>query len=151
MGSQYSQLKKYTNLGNERKCVEIYRRNAQLRKRFNANVSIDDTTFDTYMHVSAQKGMVEFLKILLREANGNPNTLNRCNQNVLHSCCNSSNDQRQYECMQVILQWYQKAQIRSHHRRLDPEININEQDIVRHFSSSNLSKALILTIYLYCL
>ena len=131
MGSQYSQLKKYTNQGNEEKCLEIYRRHAKLRKRLNANVSIDDTTFDTYMHVSAQKGMVEFLKILLYEANGNPNTLNRSNQNVLHSCCNSNNDQRQYECMQIILQWYQKAQIRSQLRRLESEININEQDIVR--------------------
>lgn len=135
MGSQFSQLKKHANLGNEEKCLEIYRRHAQIRKKLNANVSIDDTTFDTYMHVSAKKGMVEFLKILLYEANGNPNTLNRSNQNVLHSCCNSSNDQRQYECMQIILQWHQKAQIRSQLRRLESEININEQDIVRFAAS----------------
>jgi ankyrin repeat protein len=140
MGSPFSQLKKHTNLGNERKCLQIYRKYSQVRRKLNASRIIDEATLDTYMHVCAQKGMVEFLKVLLYEKNGNPNALNRSNQNVLHSCCNSSNDQRQYECMQIILQWYHRAEIkRSSFKQLDPEINVNQQDIVRAVKSSRFN------------
>ena len=48
---------------------------------------INDYTLDTYMHYAANMGMLEFLKLLLNENNGNPNKQNKRKQTVLHKVC----------------------------------------------------------------
>lgn len=106
MGSNGSKLRKSLEKGEESKVIELYKKSTELRRKLNANSIVDELTLDTYMHLSAKYGMCEFLKLLLYENNGNPNKINRRKQTVLHKVCEGSNDQLQYECMQILLQWH---------------------------------------------
>lgn len=106
MGSSWSKLKKSVEKGDETKVLEIYNKNPEIRRKLNANSVINDYTLDTYMHICARHGMIEFLKLLLYENNGNPNKLNRRKQTVLHKVCEGQSDNVQYECMQLLLQWH---------------------------------------------
>lgn len=105
MGSNWSKLNKYLERGDETKCLDIYSKSADIRRKLNANLVIDEISLDTYMHVAAKQGMCKFLKILLYEKNGNPNKTNRKKQTVMHKVCEGSTDATQYECMQMLLQW----------------------------------------------
>ena len=109
MGSNWSKLKKAVERGDEPAVLEIYNKNSEIRRKLNANSILNEITLDTYMHLSAMYGMVEFLKLLLYENGGNPNKLNRYNQTVLHKVCEGTNDIVQYECMQLLLQWHNPA------------------------------------------
>jgi hypothetical protein len=106
MGSNLAKLKKAIESGDQEKALEIYNKNTELRKHLNANSIINEETLDTYLHESCKNGMLEFLKLLLYENNGDPNILNRNKQTALHKICQGCNDTRQYECMQLILQWH---------------------------------------------
>lgn len=106
MGSNWSKIKKAVEKGEETKVLEIYNKNADIRRKLNANAVINDYTLDTYMHLSARNGMIEFLKLLLYENKGDPNRLNRRKQTVLHKVCEGHVDSVQYECMQLLLQWH---------------------------------------------
>jgi len=57
------------------------------------------------MHYAAKMGMLEFLKLLLNENNGNPNKQNKRKQTVLHKVCEGGKDQVQFECMKLLFQW----------------------------------------------
>ena len=106
MGSKWSKLKKYVEKGEQAKVLELYHNSSDIRRKLNANSVADERTLDTYLHLCCQHGMSEFLKLLLYENKGNPNKLNSLKQNALHKVCQGSNDQQQYECLQLILQWH---------------------------------------------
>ena len=108
MGSNYSRIKKAMEKGDEHKCLEIYKKNPDLRRKLNANSIINEFTLDTYMHYAAKFGMLEFLKVLLNENNGNPNKQNKRKQTVLHKACEGSKDSVQYECIKFLLQWRER-------------------------------------------
>jgi ankyrin repeat/IBR domain-containing protein 1 len=110
MGSQWSKLKKRLERGDEFKAIEIYQKNEDIRRKLNANGIINEYSLDTYMHVSAKYGMVDFLKLMLYENNGDPNKLNRHRQTVLHKVCQGNVDAVQYECMKLLLQWHDPSQ-----------------------------------------
>ena len=113
MGSSWSQLKKSIERGDESRSLAIYNAHAEIRRTLSANAVFNELTLDTYMHVCARHGMHTMLKLLIYSNNGNPNCLNRFNQNVLHACCDGVNtDQLQYECMQTVLQWHEKATVK---------------------------------------
>ena len=145
MGSNWSQLKKHIQKGDEQKSLELYNRYGEIRKKLNANAVVNELTLDTYMHLCAKNGMLKFLKLLLYENNGNPNVLNRYNQNVLHKCCEGTVDTVQYECMQIILQWRGQSNATAA-ASLDyaSEININEKDQVREEYVFNLTRIILL-------
>jgi ankyrin repeat protein len=105
MGSNYSKIKKALEKGDEHKVLEIYKKSPDIRKKLNANAIINDYTLDTYMHYAAKMGMLEFLKLLLNENNGNPNKQNKRKQTVLHKVCEGVKDQVQFECMKLLFQW----------------------------------------------
>lgn len=105
MGSNWSKLNKYLDRGDEAKCIEIYTKSGDIRRKLNANLVIDEITLDSFMHVAAKNGMCKFLKILLYQNNGDPNKLNGKKQTVLHKVCEGTSDSIQYECMQLVLQW----------------------------------------------
>ena len=109
MGSSWSKLKKAVEKGDQAKVLEIYNKNPEIRKKLNANAVINDYTLDTYLHFTAKHGMVEFLKFLLYENNGNPNKTNKYKQTVLHKVCEGSKDNVSYECMQLLLQWHSNS------------------------------------------
>ena len=157
MGSHWSKLKKAVEQGDEPAVLELYNKNAEIRRKLNANSIINEVTLDTYMHLSAMHGMVEFLKLLLYENGGNPTKINRYKQTVLHKVCEGSKDSVQYECMQILLQWHDPATSPSHliaknsepkltqpnptqspgsnqhhkHYHLFTEINVNAKDEVK--------------------
>lgn len=146
MGSNFSRLKKYVEKGDETKVLEMYHKSAEIRKKLNANSIVNDLTLDTYMHLSAMHGMVEFLRLLLYENNGNPNKLNRNNQTVLHKCCQGAKDNVQYECLKLLLQWRDTSL--SQHNNMNEsespngmkqsqnfftEVNVNAKDTVGFF------------------
>lgn len=123
--------------------MEIYKKSSDIRKKLNANSIVNDLTLDTYMHLSAMHGMVEFLKLLLYENNGNPNKLNRNNQTVLHKCCQGSKDNVQYECLKLLLQWRELSSVSNNvinnsssvnmikqNQNFSAEINVNAKDKV---------------------
>lgn len=99
-------FKKAVEKGDEAKVLEIYNKHTGIRRKLNANAIVNEDFLDTYMHVAAKNGMVEFLKLLLYENRGDPNKLNRNKETVLHKICQGSNDSVQYECLQLILQWH---------------------------------------------
>ncbi len=101
MGSNWSHFKKALESGDENRCLILYHKHAELRRRL-ADIAIHNlSTNDTFMHVCAQRGMARFLKLLLEDPKANPNTLNRYGQNVLHLCCDVPDDVRQHECLKV--------------------------------------------------
>lgn len=128
MGSNWSQFKKSIEKGNEKKCLDIYNKYSSIRKKLDANSVINELTLDSYIHMCAKNGMVELLKLFLNENNGNPNSLNRDDQNILHKCCDGRNDAIQYECLQVIFKWVEEKRVNSKDDSVI-ELNINEQDI----------------------
>jgi hypothetical protein len=131
MGSNWSKLKKSLERGDQTKALEIYTKNAEIRKKLNANAIINEYSLDTYMHVCSKCGMIDFLKILLYENNGNPNNLNRHRQTVLHKVCQGRNDSVQYECMKLLLQWRDPDNNNSTENNTNlTEINVNAKDEV---------------------
>ncbi|RNA20713.1 ankyrin repeat and IBR domain-containing 1-like [Brachionus plicatilis] len=109
MGSNWSKLNKYLERGDEAKCVEIYTKSADIRRKLNANVVVDELTLDTYLHVAAKNGMCKFVKLLLCQNSGNPNKTNRKKQTAMHKVCEGSKDPVQHECMQLLLQWHDQT------------------------------------------
>jgi ankyrin repeat and IBR domain-containing protein 1 len=108
MGTNLTKLKKCLEEGDESRLLQIYLNNSNIRRKIDANDVINEQTLDTYMHVCASNGMSEFLKYLLYENKGNPNTLNRNKQTVLHKICDCNtfnNDQKQFECLELVLKW----------------------------------------------
>jgi len=105
MGSNWAKLKKAVENGDEAKALEIYEKCSEIQAKLNANAILNEHTLDTYMHLSAYHGMVEFLRLLIKNNNGNPNKLNRRKQTVLHKVCQGAKDSVQYECMKLLLDW----------------------------------------------
>ena len=131
MGSNLAKLKKAVENGDEIKAIEIYNKYSELRNNLNANSVINEETLDTYMHLSCKNGMVEFLKLLLYENNGDPNQLNRNRQTSLHKICQGDNDAKQYECMQLILQWHTPSSSKlSFYSLPKADIDVNAKDDV---------------------
>lgn len=114
MGSNWSKLKRAVERGDEAKALEIINKSPDIRRKLNANAVVNEYSLDTYMHVCAKYGMVDLLKILLYENNGNPNKTNRHRQTVLHKVCQGQVDSVQYECMKLLLQWHDTSENASH-------------------------------------
>jgi ankyrin repeat protein len=137
MGSSWSQLKKAMERGDEQRCLDLYQKHPELRRRLtDARALFDPVAGATFVHASAQRGMARFLARLLEEPGANPNALNRSGQNALHACCDATEDARQHACLQVLLRWHARAQVETHPRRpgrarplASVEINLNEQDV----------------------
>ncbi|XP_038131805.1 ankyrin repeat and IBR domain-containing protein 1-like [Cyprinodon tularosa] len=156
MGNTATKFRKALINGDELLACQLYESNPQFKEALDPNATYGESyQHNTPMHYAARHAMMRLLRLFLLNKDGNPNKRNVHNETSLHLLCMgpqimtsegalqprisrpNEDEQRQTECLQIILSWTGAKLDRGEYESADINAADNKKNTCLHYAAAS--------------